>query len=292
MKVGSDFPLKIFFAILTCVSITAPLKADGLKDVKMIIVPERPKPPYRVWYQPGTFRKHPEWYKNATMFACGSIDPLYAYSKGKTVLDWTYGINYPKESTTYWQNACSIESRLKKYENGIGFLQAGIALDEWTNARFKDAEIRACNSLRKGRELYPDVFILVWTPSVTERLAQLVKEGVVDLVILENYTFVPSRFGKGPYTISWQGAIKRCERAEKLGILDKTISCIGHITDEAGLVGNHITKEEITKMVKETKSRFPKMPGIAFYQGHGRDTKEAEELIKLCDQLSKEYWPD
>ncbi len=281
------FSVSVIFALLSVVSYAF--------SSEIVIVSSKPTKPYRVWYQPGTFLKHPDWYKNANLFACGSIDPLLAYSKGKISLIWQYGINFPWANirkSKYWSDGCKFKSLIKRYENGISFLCAGRALDEWCSPKFKQAEDWACEGLRKGKKENPDVFIAVWAPGISDKLAKLAKDGIVDLIILENYTFVPARFGKGPYTIGWKDALERCERAKKLGILNKTIVCLGHITDEPNLDGKHITVKDINRMVRVIKNRYPQMPGIAFYQGHSRETKEAEKLIRFCDKISGQLWRD
>ena len=43
--------------------------------------------------------------------------------------------------------------------------------------------------------------------------------------------------------------------------------------------------------LREIKSRYREMPGIAFYQDDSEPSAELRELVRHCDRLSGELWP-
>jgi hypothetical protein len=40
------------------------------------------------------------------------------------------------------------------------------------------------------------------------------------------------------------------------------------------------------------KKRYPKMPGVAFVQDTSPDSPALRDLVRFCDRLSGELWPD
>jgi hypothetical protein len=82
--------------------------------------------------------------------------------------------------------------------------------------------------LRAGRRESPGVFIAIWSTDPTPALLTLVKEKTVDLVIIEGYTHSVTP----GLTISWEGALRRCDAFAEAGREEQVIYCFGHITHE------------------------------------------------------------
>lgn len=254
-------------------------------DVKLIHA-RRPKPPYRVWFQPGLFHRDIDLYKHMTIDASGWIDPRLAEAAGKTTLDWVYGLQHPwAKSSDYWRNACSKAERTK----GKQFVSAGIAVDEWVPPRLKNNPNWLAEGLRAGRQVDPEVFISVWITDPTPPLFALVRDDTIDLVIVEGYTHVAP---DEPATLatSWEGGLRRCDAMKDVGLIDKTIFCFGHITSGAQRNGEPLTTTWLREKAETLKERYPEMPGVAFFQRGEDDTPEFRELIRFCDQLSGELW--
>ena len=118
---------------------------------------------------------------------------------------------------------------------------------------------------------------------MTEPLAALVRDGTVDLLILECYTHAPASLGPGPFAQSLGGVYHRVGLVKEADLLDKAIICLGHITDEPDLKGRRLTPDGLRTLAADLRKRFPECPGIAFYQAHERKT--ARELIQVCDEI-------
>ena len=102
--------------------------------------------------------------------------------------------------------------------------------------------------LRQGRKRWPDCFIAVWATDLTEPLATLVREGTVDLLILECYTHAPASLGPGPFAQSLPGVYHRVGLVQKARLLDKAISRPG-----SGLQAR-LTETKESARVRETIS--------------------------------------
>ena len=252
------------------------------------ILARRPVPPYRVWFQPGLFHRDIDLYEHMTIDASGWIDPRLAQATTKTTLDWVYGLQHPwAKSSDYWRNACSKAERTK----GKRFVSAGIAVDEWVPPKLKNNPQWLAEGLRSGRKANPDIFISVWITDPTPPLFALVRDGTIDLVIVEGYTHVAPEM-PASLTTSWEGGLRRCDAMKEAGLIDKTIFCFGHITAGAQRSGERLTITWLRERAEELKKRYPEMPGVAFFQQGDADTPEFRELIRFCDQLSGELWPD
>jgi len=248
----------------------------------------RPTAPYRVWFQPGLFHRDIDLYKHMTIDASGWLDPRLAEAMEKTTLDWVYGLQHPwANSSDYWRNACSQAERTK----GKRFVSAGIAVDEWVPPKLKSNPQWLADGLRAGRKANPDIFISVWITDPTPPLFALVRDETIDLVIVEGYTHVAPNI-PATLTTSWEGGLRRCDAMKDAGLIDKTVFCFGHITPAAQRNGQPLTTTWLRERAKELKKRYPEMPGVAFFQRGDDDTPEFRELIRFCDQLSGELWPD
>lgn len=250
----------------------------------------RPPPPYRVWFQPRLWHRDMSLYANMTVDASGWLDPELTELAGKTALDWAYGLNHPDaKGPDYWQHACSRHGRAHPRKTPTPqFISAGIALDEWVPPTVPDNERWLAEGLRAGRKENPDVFIAIWSTDPTPALFELGRDGTVDLFIIEGYTHSV----KAGQSTSWEGALRRCEKFAEGKVLEKTIFSFGHITAQASHRGEHLKQKGLREHAEELKRRYPAMPGIAFFQPDCPDTPEQRDLIRFCDRMSGELWPD
>ena len=254
----------------------------------------RPHPPYVAWFQPRFFAQDPGLYRHLTLDAGGTESPERLQQHGALGLAWAYGINNPyAKGPDYWRDICDPEYRrwagLGKKPSQVAsrVIRPGVALDEWCNPTDHQSQRWVAEGLR-GRKRWPDCFIAVWVTDLTEPLAALVREGTVDLLILECYTHAPANLGPGPFAQSLPGVYHRVGLVEQARLLHKAIICLGHITDEPDLKGRRLTPDGLRTLAADLRQRFPECPGIAFYQAHSRES--ARELIRTCDDIAAS-WP-
>lgn len=249
-----------------------------------------PQPPYRVWFQPRLWHRDTSLYAHMTVDASGWLDPELTERVGVTALDWAYGLNHPTaKGPDYWQHACSRAGRAHPRKAAAPkFISAGLALDEWVPPAQPDNERWLAEGLRAGRKENPNVFIAIWGTEPTPALFELARDGTVDLFIIEGYTHSV----EPGQSMAWDGALRRCEKFAEAKVLEKTIFSFGHITAEKSHRGEHLKQKGLREHAEELKRRFPAMPGVAFFQPDCPDTPEQRELIRFCDRLSAELWPD
>jgi hypothetical protein len=292
-SVNIQLPRRMFLSGLTLAAAVQPLTSFAADDLDQQLDTKptrarRPTSPYRVWFQPTLFQRDMDLYEHMTVDASGWIDPRLSEATGRTTLDWVYGLQHPwAESSDYWRNACSIAERAK----GPQFISAGIAVDEWVPPEIERSPEWLAEGLRAGRRANPDVFIAVWITDPTPPLFDLVRDGTIDLVIVEGYTHVAPD-APASLTTSWEGGLLRCDAMVDAGLINKTIFSFGHITPGAQRNGQPLETTWLRERAEELKRRYPKMPGVAFFQRGDDDTPEFRELIQFCDQLSGELWPD
>lgn len=244
-------------------------------------LPLKIKTPHRVWFQPRLFHRDMSLYSGMTMDASGWLDPKLAALAGKTALRWTYGTNHPDATgPEYWSKEVADPNH-----------RPGIALDEWVPSNNPSMEGWVAEGLRQGRKAAPDQFIAVWVTDPKPVLADLVKDGTVDLVIVETYTHAAKRYGPESF-LHWETALRRMDEAQRLGMGDKTIFCFGHITPDADAKGKRLDMVQLTERAHQIKERYPHAPGIAFYQDDSTDdSKDFRNMIRKCDELSTQLWP-
>ena len=288
-----QIPRRKFLGGLAGAAALAPMVGSAFGDSTdevdgKAILARRPSPPYRVWFQPGLFHRDIDLYEHMTIDASGWLDPRLAEATDKTTLDWVYGLQHPwAKSSDYWQNACSKAERTK----GKRFISAGIAVDEWVPPKRKENPQWLAEGLRAGRKRNPEIFVSVWITDPTPPLFALVRDETIDLVIVEGYTHVAPN-EPATLTTSWEGGLRRCDLMKEAGLLGKTVFCFGHITPGAQRNGQPLTMTWLRERAEELKKRYPEMPGVAFFQRGDDDTPEFRGLIRFCDQLSGELWPE
>ena len=253
----------------------------------------RPAAPHRVWFQPRQFHRDMSLYRHMTIDASGWVDPALCELTGRTGLRWVYGTQIPEaDGPDYWLKELAPEARTVTHR-GEPFVGPGVAIDEWVPPRDPEIEKHLADGLRAAKEADPDLFLLVWFTDLRPPLTELIRDGVVDLAIIEGYTHTPERFGPGAW-LAWPTCLRRCNDVAEAGadVLDKTIFCFGHVTDEPNGKGERLDPAELTEQAEEIKERYPTMPGVAFYQSDSPDTPALRELVRHCDRLSGRLWPD
>ncbi len=253
-----------------------------------IVRARRPQAPFRVWFQPRLFDRDMDLYANMTVDASGWLDPRLAELTGKTTLVWAYGLNYPYEDgANYWREVATEKARSRSSADSQ-FIAAGIAVDEWVPPARPDNEQHLAAGLRAAKRADPNLFIAVWLTDATPALYELARDGTVDLLIIEGYTHSV----EPELSTNWDTALRRCAEAKAAGVMDKTIFCFGHITDRLNVRGEHITAASIRQRAQQLKALYPQMPGIAFFQSTDPETPELRELVRACDRISAEMWPN
>ncbi len=229
-----------------------------------------------------------------TVEAGGWLDPALGEKAGITVLDWRYGLSHPDaKGPDYWHDACGAKARsFPKSKSTI--ITAGMAIDEWVPPTTPETLKWLCKGLRAGRRENPDVFIAVWLTDPTPELIELGHDGTVDLFIIEGYTHSDPAMGPGLVT-GWQNALRRCDGLAKAGLEDKMIFSFGHIDSAARRLGDpkgeRLGAAWIRERIVELKQKYPRMPGVAFFESEAPDSPELRELVRACDALSAEFWP-
>ncbi len=229
-------------------------------------------------------------YAHMTVDGSGWLDPELTELAGKTALDWAYGLNHPDaKGPEYWQRASSRDGRAHpRKTTPPRFISAGIALDEWVPPAQPDNERWLAEGLRAGRKENPDVFIAIWSTEPTPALFELGRDGTVDLFIIEGYTHSV----KAGQSTSWEGALRRCDKFAEAKVLERMIFSFGHITAQKSHRGEYLKQKALREQAEELKRRYPAMPGVSFFQPDCPDTPEQRDLIRYCDRLSGELWPD
>lgn len=239
------------------------------------------RPPFRVWFQPRVFHRDVSLYRGMTIDASGWLDPQLAAAVGKAALRWVYGTNHPDaKGPEYWQRECELAKEWP-----------GIAIDEWVPSPVAEMEGWVAAGLTAGRKKHPATFIAVWVTDPTPTLARLVKRGVVDLAIIQGYTHAAPRYGEHA-TVHWPTALRRCKMAKDLGIEAKSIFAFGHITADKNAAGQTLDVDQLAERAAEIKKKFPRMPGIAFFEDNSDDSPRLRRIVQACDEISTNLWPD
>lgn len=129
--------------------------------------------------------------------------------------------------------------------------------------------------LPKLRQARPDLFIAVWNigDQVSDRIAEQLKSGIIDLVMLEIYI----RPGENIQRID-----AAAEAMRRQGIADKTI--IGLVTNRtwSGGAADQEYIKSLQKQMRHLRQVFPESPGVAFWDAVTPPGMQeaAEEMIE------------
>lgn len=255
-----------------------------------MVVARRPSFPFRVWYA-GSYTKNPEWYPNLTLETSGRGDVRTAEKQGISHLNWVYGTQISwNAGPEYWIEHSALGRRMAKANDQYDypFMTAGISVDEWTGST-EEKRQWVVKGLREAKKQNPDLFVAMWVAGVSKEVAELAREGTVDLIIVQAYNLTVKR-GIG---VGWGTAFDRMDVAKKEGVENKTVFGFGHITSDANWKGGFVwTEEMVRQRMGELKARYPQMPGIGFFEAGAQDREAHAKTVQLFDRLSAEYWPD
>lgn len=237
-----------------------------------------PAPPYVIWYQ----CPYLDDLRHANVDASvgSAIWAFENHARGICSLMWTYGPNSP-----YGQDA---EYYREQYTSAPREGYAGCAVDEW-NVEAGDAREAWCaEGMRAAKQAYPGMTLAVWVTHPTPTFLSLVRDGIIDLALLEGYTYVPDH---PEWAIGWDDLIRhRVELMKREGLLDRTVVCVGMVAAGPDAHGNRMTAQELQRQLEYLKTHYPEMPGIAFY-GWNDGAPETRELVRLADELAGRLWP-
>lgn len=130
------------------------------------------------------------------------------------------------------------------------------------------------NMLPKLKKKHPDFFIAVWLAAgISKELQKLVKDGVIDLLIIERYLKVG-----GGYEKAIRNDIKH---ARESGCIEKTIIGLGSSGNYANFEGPEAHADFLEKQIKLISEEAPEMPGVGFFTS---DTLPGvkEKLDEMC----------
>ena len=235
-----------------------------------------PKPPFVIWYQCPFLDE----LQNCTVDASvGNIRWAFEnHARGITSLMWVYGPNLYGEAKD-WDTERFVKYYASYAEEGY----AGIAMDEWNVGDDHPYVPMIAEALRQVKSKHPKFFIAVWVTHLTPIFRQLLKEGAIDLALIEGFTYVPEH---PEWAISWDALIReRVELMKREGLLHKTIVCVGMVAAKPDSHNRRMTPEELSRQVEYLARHYPEMPGIAFY-GYQDGNPKTRDLVKLADELA------
>lgn len=263
--------------------LTSALMANDLKSAQQKREP-RLRSPIRAWFQPHYLEIRPELYANITIVT--SLDDVVLAEKvtkrGVMALKWCYGPNseWSDGKSAYYSQQCA------PFINGSDFRFAGVGIDEWNpgDKRYAKEKDLAASGYRTARKKWPDSIMVGWVTQPDSTFIELLRDGTLDLAIIEGYSFIPDVGG-----LTIEGICERCEVMKKADLLDRTIVCFGYVSAAKDKQGRRMTFDALEKQVRHVKKKYPEMPGVAFY-GFKDDSSETLELIQAVDALSGELY--
>ena len=268
---------------LTAVASVAQDATDESQDAFVLI---RPKPPYRLWYQPSLGLIHPELYPHISFVnSINSVEEARFWNeRGVAVGRWAYGPQSPHVPA-----GGRVEYFLHEYDPQLrdDWPIAAVGVDEWISAGKEN--VAACaQALRQLNKQWPDLFISAYVGHPDETFRALVADGSIDLAIIEAYTHTPGYGGThfaGDRRMSPQGYFGRCVAMKEAGLLDKTIVMFGHMMEG-------MRPGDLNRLMAIFHDSFPQMPGVGFYGLPYGDLEEIKALIMYAERLSSVYYGD
>lgn len=240
-----------------------------------------PKPPYIIWYQ----CPFPEELRYCNLDASvGNFQWAVAnHARGIASLMWVYGPNLYHEAKD-WDTQRFVDYYSHYAREGY----VGIAMDEWNVGDDHPYVPPIAEALQKVKAQYPHFFVAVWVTEPTPRFRALVKQGAIDLAIIQGYTFVPNH---PEWAIAWEGVRRRIATMHADRLLSKTVVCVGMVAPTPDKSGHRMTVRELIRQVKELAQQYPQMPGVAFYGvlkfgDYAVETTPTKALIRVVDRLA------
>jgi hypothetical protein len=271
-------------AILCTVTAPASMAQETADDPHDALVPIRPKPPYRLWYQPPLGQTHPELYSQISFVnSISSLEEARFWNeRGVAVGRWAYGPQSP-------HTAGNVEYFLNEYNPQLlpDWPIAAVGIDEWISAGPENVEACA-KALRQTKTQWPEFFISCYVTHPDETFKALVADGTIDLAVIEAYTHLPGYGGThfvGDRRVSPSGYFGRCKAMQEAGLLNKTIVMFGHMMEG-------LTAGDLNRLMAIFHDSFPQMPGVGFYGLPHGDLEENKALILYAERLSGLYYGD
>jgi len=262
--------------------ITLPASEPGPRQTRRV---ERLQRPIRAWFQPQHLDTGGDLDSQITLVT--SLDDARLAEKvtrrGIQALKWCYGPNseWSEGRSDYYRDQCA------PFIAGSTFRFAGVGIDEWNpgDRRYPAEKDLAAKGFRAARAKWPDSIMVGWVTHPDETFIGLLRDGTLDLAIIEGYSFIPDVGG-----LTLEGICERCDVLKQAELLERTIVCFGYISAKPDQQGRNMTIEELERQVRYIRQRYPEMPGVAFY-GFKDDTPETRELIRRADALAGQLYP-
>lgn len=196
-------------------------------------------------------------------------------ARGGLDLGWAEGGPSPWLST---------EQAWIDYYLSIAGSSPGYCMHEW----HLPAERRpwAVAAVRAAERRHPECFSAFYYQG-QRAMADLAAAGSLDLLILEGYTNVISRFPIENFAIGMAGIRKRVDVARDAGAIERLVVMLGHIAPHADYhAGHELTAAMVDEQIAQLRAHAPEMPGIGFYYSGGVD------LALQCDVLARRHFID
>ena len=287
----------------------------------------RPRPPYRAWGFPSCSPGGPSdcpLLSNIDSFGATNLyltangnainESAVLNSRGVATLSWASGpdnpdpranltgwyVNYTNPQVTHCESPQAASCH-DDDDNLRNYTWAGVAIDEWNPdpcpCKFCDQYRTAAAGWRQARQRWPLNFVTLWasheglTPDQQTVLAAIVREGTIDLLVFEAYTYN----WEGSGSLDRAAIERRLSWAKARGIISKTIPCFGFVlsTNPRNRTQQGMSYEEIESLASYFKGRFPEMPGVAFSsEGLAWNDTGSFALVKRTAALAQRLYPD
>jgi len=266
------FHITVALTPLLCLAEEGGMPPAGPSPAQLLRMPPKP---YIVWYQ----CPFPEDLKHCNVDASvGSAQLAIEHNRrGIASLTWSYGPNSP-----YYEET-GVDYFTGQYSGPAEAGYAGTAVDEWNTPQGDPAEALCAEGLRRTRRHHPGFFIAVWVTNPTPVFLDLLREGTIDLALIEGYSYVPDH---PDWAISFDGLIgDRVERLRRERLLGRTVVCLGMVAAKPDSFGKHSTARELRRQAEYLRRHYPEMPGIAFY-GYNDGDPATRSLVQYADSLA------
>jgi hypothetical protein len=238
--------------------------------------------PYRIGYVGGDWVfQRPDLFGHLTVTTAGAAtDEVRRMNHyGMQVLRWAPGPSQLGTSVDWFASRFAAPAGASPY--------AGIGADEWGGTPERRAF--CAEALRRYRRDHPDHFIAVWEINRGPELQALLRDGTVDVALIEGYVHMPNQHG---WRADFTETMRRAGEWKKAGLIDKVVIGWGHMVGDSDDTDVAMAPGHLDWMMREAKRRFPEMPGTGFFfatQGGWSPMNVA--LLTTARDLSYELYP-
>ena len=271
-------------------------------------LPSRPVPRHRMapirqpyffawWNAPAPSHKHFEQVLPPTHQTFESLanEADFDWWLGRGV--WPFGWSWGTQTTGPYASAEAYVEYLLEYVNKGA---PGICFDEWVGFDEESQDLTGtpekekypgnprnrmlAEACRRVKERHPDFFIAAFTHMQSDALVEALKEGWVDLAVIESYVYVAKEPAWTPELARW-----RLGNAVRAGVAEKAIPAFWISPED-----ETFSPEFIEKWVTTFRREFPQMPGLAplFPAGHDTADPRVQSLARACDRILKKHYLD